>query len=229
MVRLVIISVLFSFLLACEESPDSNKSNYVARIVGFDPNCSTCILEFPEDSVRVKEEIGQSRNNYYTAVNMARGEFEVGQMVKVDIRKPDAKDLKACINLYPSNDYQNIYILNFNQYDSLLLNDTVSLSFHDCLYYAENQMYICLDSVSGDSRCPKGVYCFWAGNAAVRFKLEKCNEKPVMFTLNTNSQLTTSEIIDGYRYKLVMLSPYPTIGHTINQKDYKAELVMTRE
>jgi len=228
MVRLVIISVLFSFLLACEESHDGNK-NYVARIVGFDPNCSTCILEFPEDSVRVKDEIGQSRNNYYIAVNMARGEFKVGQMVKADIRKAAADELKTCIALYPSNDYQNIYVSNWNQYDSLLLNDTVSISFHDCLYYPENQMYLCLDSVSGDSRCPKGVYCFWAGNAAVRFKLGKCNEKPVIFTLNTNSQFATYETVDGFIYKLISLSPYPTAGHKINQKDYKAELVVTRE
>jgi hypothetical protein len=73
------------------------------------------------------------------------------------------------------------------------------------------------------------VYCFWAGNAAVRFKLGKCDEKPLLFTLNTMSQFDTSETINGYRYKLVSLSPYPTIGHTINQKDYKAELVVTRE
>jgi len=227
--RLVVICVLFSFLLSCEKTPEVNKNNFAARVVGFEPNCSTCILEFPEDSIRVIEKIGQSRDNYYTAVNLPKGDFEIGQMIKVNIRKPEADDLNACITLYPSNDYKNIYILNSEQYNNLILNDTVSLSFHDCLYYSENQFYVCLDSIIADSRCPKGVYCIWAGNAEVRFELHRCNEKPLLFSLNTNSQFNTIETIDGFSFRLVSLSPYPTAGHPINQEDYKAELVVTRE
>ena len=80
-------------------------------------------------------------------------------------------------------------------------------------------MSICLDSVFNDSRCTTGVYCIWAGNGTVRFKYEKYKNKPVIFDLNTNSQFRSDTIVDGYKFTLVGLSPYPAIGHQIIQKN----------
>jgi hypothetical protein len=185
-------------------------------------------LEFPFDSSEVKGEIGMSPGNYYQAINLDRGNFKIGQTLKVKIRKPETNELRECITMYPTYNYKNVFILDFENYNKLIFNDTISLSYHDCLNDPENQMSVCFDSVLNDSRCPTGVYCIWAGNAVVRFKYEKYNDKHIVFCLNTNSQFTSDTIVDGYKFTLIGLSPYPALEHQIIQKDYKAEIIVKK-
>lgn len=228
MKKIIIFSVIISFMLACEESTDILSSSLTAKIVGFDLNCSTCILEFPDDSLEVKGEIGKSPSNHYQAINLGKDNFTVGQKLKVNIRKPETNELRECIALYPTYNYKNVFITDFENFNNLILNDTIDLSYGDCLNDPENQMYICLDSVLNDSRCPTGVECFWEGNALVRFKFERFNEKPVLFNLNTHRGFTTDTIVDGYKFTLIGLRPYPSIKHRIEQKDYKAEIIVNK-
>ena len=227
--KLIFLSAIFCFMYSCEKSTLKLSTYYTARIVGFDLNCSTCILEFPDDYLQVKEEIGTSPGNYYQAINMKRDNFKIGQMLKVKIRKSETDELKPCITLNPTFDYKNVFITDSEDFNNLIFNDTIDLSYRDCLTDAENQMYICLDSVLNDSRCPIGAYCFWEGNAEVRFKFEKYNSKPILFNLNTNMRFTTDTIIDGYKFTIIGLSPHPTLGYRTAQKDYKAELVVNKK
>ena len=94
--------------------------------------------------------------------------------------------------------------------------------------YADNSLVISLDSVLNDSRCPKNVYCIWAGNAEVRLVYSKDNHN-VKFVLNTLPSFRTDTVINGYRIKLVDLRPYPVSGIIIKQSDYKAEIKITKE
>jgi len=218
-------------MFACEKNPDEislEDFDYVARIVGFDLNCSTCILEFPDDSLQVKKEIGKSPSNYYHAINLNKGDYNIGQKLKVKIRKPGTNELTPCITLYPSYSYENVYIREFENFDNLILNDTVELSYRDYLYDPENHFYICLDSVLNDSRCPTGATCYWAGNAEVRFKFERLNYIPVLFTLNTHINFPYDAKVNGYRITLLDLNPYPAGGPQIEQKDYKAEIIIIK-
>jgi hypothetical protein len=114
-------------------------------------------------------------------------------------------------------------------FDNLVLGDTSSISWHSCLKGPENKMYICLESVLNDSRCPRGAFCVWEGNASVRFRLGKENNKPVFFDLNTHGGFTSDTIIFGYKFSLVGLVPYPALNHTTDQKEYKALLVIEKE
>jgi hypothetical protein len=223
------ILILFLLLPACEKSSYEVNSYLIARIVGFDMNCSTCILEFPDDSLNVREEIGQSPDNNYQSVNLNKSNYQIGQLLKVKIRKPKANELTPCIDLYPSYNYKSVFITAFENFDSLILNDTISLSCHDCLNDSENQIYFCLDSVLNDSRCPIGVYCFWEGNASVRFKFQKYNSKPVIFDLNTHKGFTSDTIIDSYKFTLLGLTPYPIVHQIIEQKDYRAKILIERK
>jgi hypothetical protein len=109
------------------------------------------------------------------------------------------------------------------------LGDTVTISYNECLCDPEKQIYVCLDTVLNDSRCPTGVQCFWEGNATVRFRFSKINDKPVLFELNTHKGYTWSTIISGYRFTLTELKPYPVRNNRIEQKEYKAELVIEKE
>jgi len=229
MKKLIFLASIISFMFGCEKSPDNKiNSDFTARIVGFDLNCSTCILEFPDDSSQVKKEIGESPSNYYQTINLSKGNYEIGQKLRVKIRKADTNELTPCISLYPSYSYKNVFITEFENFNNLIFNDTIDLSYRDCLYDPENQMYICLDSVLNDSRCPTGAYCIWEGNAEVRFKFEKFNDNPILFNLNTHMGFTTDTIFDRYKFTLISLSPYPTVEHRIAQKDYKAEIIVEK-
>jgi hypothetical protein len=230
MKRLIFLATIISFVVGCEKNQDNKiNSDYVARIVGFDINCSICILEFPDDNSQVKKEIGESPGNFYQAINLSKGNYEIGQILRVKIRKADTNDLTSCISLYPSGSYKSVFITEFENFSDLIFNDTINLSYGDCLYDSENQRYICLDSVLSDSRCPTGATCIWEGNAEVRFKVEKINDNPVFFNLNTHMGFTTDTIVDGYKFALINLRPYPALEHQIEPNEYKAGIIVEKD
>jgi hypothetical protein len=102
------------------------------------------------------------------------------------------------------------------------------LKLGEAKYNVTPSMSVSLDSVLGDSRCPDDVVCIWMGNAEVRFTLMD-NESETKFTLNTQPDAKTETVIHGYRIRLVSLTPYPNTKIVINQSDYKADLVITKE
>ncbi len=121
-----------------------------------------------------------------------------------------------------------IFIPDPENSGTLVLNDTVDLSFGSCLYEPNDHFYICFDSVVGDSRCPTGVYCFWEGNAEVKFRYLKAAGEPVYFNLNTHLRFPNGITIDGYKYTLIDLAPYPSFNHPPQRGDYKARIVVTK-
>jgi hypothetical protein len=92
------------------------------------------------------------------------------------------------------------------------------------------KLSIKFSAVNSESRCPTGVQCIWAGNAAIAVEIAKKNKKPVPATLNTNTGVQPNELdYKGYKIKLVGLNPYPKINETIDEKDYEVTLIVTRE
>jgi len=227
--KLIIILTVVSFMFSCEKSSDVTISRYTARVADYDLNCSTCLLEFPDDSMQIREKIGASPGNLYHAVNLNKNDLQIGQMLKVEIRKAEPAELTACLTLYPSTSYEYLYVTNVEDFDSFFLNDTILLSYQNCAADPGNQTFICFESVIGDSRCPTGAQCFWEGNAQLRFKFERINEKPILFDLNTHKGFTNDTIVDGYKFTLLNVYPYPTLKHTVEHKDYKAELLIENE
>jgi hypothetical protein len=225
---LLISAIIIILLFSCEKNNNTTSSGYTARIAGFDPNCSTCILSFPFDSNAVKKELGSSPENLYQAVNLNKNDLKIGQMLKVEVRKAEPEELTQCLAMYPSPYYENVFVTSVEDFDSFDSNDTILLSFNECKFNTENQTYICFESVISDSRCPKGAECFWAGDAKVRFKYVRLNEDPVYFNLNTNISFTNDSIIDGYKFTLLNLYPYPSLMHHTDQKEYKAEIVIQK-
>jgi hypothetical protein len=216
--------LLLLFLLGCEKSKDKISIQYDATIVGFDRNCGTCILAFPDDSLQLRNELGGSPDNYYQAVNLDRGKFILGQKLKVEVRKATDTELQPCVTLYPSSSYKYIFVSGFENFNNLTINDTIDIAYKDCLNDVDRQIYICFDSVISDSRCPKGAECFWAGEATARFKLEKYNNKPVYFNLKETEK---DAIIEGYHISFVKLLPHPEVGIQIKKQDYKVRMVIT--
>lgn len=83
-------------------------------------------------------------------------------------------------------------------------------------------------AVNNESRCPTGVQCIWAGNAAVAIEFSKKGKKAMPATLNTSVQPTEMNF-KGYKIKLVALSPHPKVNQTIDERDYEATLIVTKD
>jgi hypothetical protein len=228
MKKLIVILVLSVLFFGCEKNQIEQQVKdyeYIAKIVGFDLKCSTCILEFPNDSLQIKKEIGKSPDNFYEAINLNRENYQIGQLIKVKLRKPNENELIACITLYPSNNYKSIFISESKNSDELVLNDTTIIFNKTCQFNSENQFYLCLDSILEDSRCPIGAMCFWEGNARIKFHFEKPNLTPVYFILNTHPNSVNEIIIDRFKISLLNLLPYPSIKN-IDSLERRAEILV---
>ena len=211
------------FLTACEKSKDSLIIHYKAKIVGFDPDCKTCIVSFPDDLMKVKVLAGESQDNYYQIVNLHKGNFTIGEKLSVDVRKANDNELPLCTSQYQSSDYKNLYALDCMNYSDLILNDTIELSYKDCLNDPDRMSYICFDSVISDSRCPTGGVCVWAGEATACFKIEKYNNDAVYFNLKEGEK---DAIVNGYHIAFIKLLPYPSVNHYPLTEEYKAKIVV---
>ncbi|MFO7259204.1 MAG: hypothetical protein DIU61_016010 [Bacteroidota bacterium] len=81
-----------------------------------------------------------------------------------------------------------------------------------------------VDSIMNDSRCPDRLACIWAGNVEVRFHLRTIaplKGAEYTFTLNANSSLQRDTVIQGLRFILIDVSPYPKKDTTIPYEDYR--------
>jgi hypothetical protein len=224
-----IIFILILSVFSCERDSYNPNPTFIARVVGYDLNCGTCILEFPYDSSTIINTIGTSQNNFYEAINLNRNNYEIGQQMECTVRKTNTNELTACITLYPSLNYKSIYIEELVDVSNLILNDTVTLAFYDCLADPDNKFHICLDSIVNESRCPIGLECFWAGMATVKFKFQSYQNAPQYFKLSTAIDIENKTILHGYSFKLVGLEPYPSKDYKIKQDEYKAKLLITKE
>ncbi len=83
--------------------------------------------------------------------------------------------------------------------------------------------------VENDSRCPIGVTCVWAGNAAVKFKVSNGKDSKTV-TLNTSSVSSFSNEVEyrGYKISLVTLSPYPQNNRRVPPRGHTATLLVTK-
>ena len=87
---------------------------------------------------------------------------------------------------------------------------------------------ITFEEVSEDSRCPTGVQCVWAGDAAATFTVEKPPAAAEQRALHTSGRFERQTDYDNFTVRLDDLKPYPKEGAAIAAGDYRAMLVVTR-
>jgi hypothetical protein len=120
--------------------------------------------------------------------------------------------------------YQNMDVTTQFVTDNALI-----ISYRDCAGDSGTNTYLCLDSVLTDSRCPEGALCIWAGEAEVRFKFVRSDEKPVFFILHPDPSSANGTVLDGYKFTLRNLYPYPSVKHFPEQNEYRAEIFIEKE
>lgn len=86
---------------------------------------------------------------------------------------------------------------------------------------------IAFSGITEDSRCPIGVQCIWAGNAAAAVSVTDGTAGKTDISLNTT--LTPRSVrASGYEITLVTVDPYPKQGVAIPPATYVARFRVAR-
>ncbi len=106
--------------------------------------------------------------------------------------------------------------------NEVALNKEFDLKLGEQAVLIEENLTLIFKDVTEDSRCPEDVLCIWTGNVSLQF-LSQNNTSIV----NTYSDPHSFEI-EGYKIKLISLSPYPNSKKPIKKEDYQARLLITK-
>ena len=113
---------------------------------------------------------------------------------------------------------RNDYCSNFD-IEELPLNETLDMRYSELYCNAEYEIRLSFDSLQ-DSRCPIGATCIWEGNARVQFIFKQGQENPSRFWLNTHGNFPSDTTIDGIRFELLDVLPYPDVDKDYQLEDY---------
>ena len=81
--------------------------------------------------------------------------------------------------------------------------------------------------VEGDSRCPTGVVCVWAGEAKCRMSITyQGTTSEIVFT-QPGGSTGTRDLVRKYEASF-KLEPYPESGKQIDKSDYKLVMTVTK-
>jgi hypothetical protein len=84
------------------------------------------------------------------------------------------------------------------------------------------------EKVTGDSRCPSGVQCVWAGEAKCQMTITlNGSASSVVLTVSGASESVGQPLIQNYKANF-QLQPYPEAGKQIGENDYKLIMTITR-
>ncbi|MBK7651539.1 MAG: hypothetical protein IPJ20_13545 [Flammeovirgaceae bacterium] len=99
----------------------------------------------------------------------------------------------------------------------------ISLGVNDTYFDFENGYRLQARPI-GESRCPIGAQCIWAGYASAQFNLIVDGNTEHMFGLATvyiSPELKKDTLINGLRYTLLDITPYPNLSKKYKPEDYK--------
>ncbi len=101
------------------------------------------------------------------------------------------------------------------------------------LFLEKEQVNLSFVRVLEDSRCPKGVQCFWAGVGAIELTVMGTYTRPQAMLLATENIMdknyAKSIVFNGYTYRLVSLLPYPVKDKPKSDSEkYRVRLLIER-
>ena len=105
--------------------------------------------------------------------------------------------------------------------DTLKIGETVEIKLNETVKNTQRGLSLQVMNIN-DSRCPTGTECVWEGNAFVEFTLTT-NTVIYHFILDTHEppNFKNDTLIDGLKYQLIDVSPYPTVANEGAEKVVK--------
>jgi type IV pilus biogenesis protein CpaD/CtpE len=110
---------------------------------------------------------------------------------------------------------------------SVKLGEPIVLAPGQSVTVGDEGLVIRFIEVSGDSRCPQGVECFWEGDAAARLTAKLPQGFVDDFTLHTARMFRIYQDYGDYRIRLTAVTPYPVYPDEIPAEDYRVTLEVT--
>ena len=108
------------------------------------------------------------------------------------------------------------------------LNSQFTLAPGQTVRIQSESMDIKFIGVAGDSRCPKGAECIWAGQVICAVEITKNKIiNQVTLTDSAGSGAATGQDFQNYQI-LFSVTPYPEIGKTISKNDYRLLLTVSQ-
>lgn len=107
------------------------------------------------------------------------------------------------------------------------IGETFVLGIGQTARITDEEMEITFKEIIGDSRCPTGVTCIWAGVASALVTIVYKNDT---YTLALNQPGLTTPVTEVFfDYTLTYdIGPYPTAGEEITKKDYRLTVTVTK-
>jgi hypothetical protein len=100
-----------------------------------------------------------------------------------------------------------------------IFRNTEPIKISDSLYFHIDKIY--------DSRCPEGLYCFWAGNVELLFNIVQNSNR--IDTMICNWACDNNPFsLAGYTWKILEVTPYPQLHKKIDPDDYTIKMVITK-
>jgi hypothetical protein len=108
------------------------------------------------------------------------------------------------------------------------LNSQFTLAPGQTVRIQSESMDIKFIGVTGDSRCPRGAECIWAGQVSCAVEITKNKIiNQVTLTDSAGSGAATGQDFQNYQI-LFSITPYPEIGKTISKNDYRLTLTVSQ-
>ena len=103
------------------------------------------------------------------------------------------------------------------------LDEEIQIEFGESITLEKGKLTIKFKSLVGDSRCPQGVVCVWAGNAEVILEVSK-NKIALNTTLDPRQQ-----VVGDYNIQLRDVIPDPKAGEELKPEDYSIKIVVSKK
>ncbi|UCH43402.1 MAG: hypothetical protein JSW16_02350 [Dehalococcoidales bacterium] len=109
-----------------------------------------------------------------------------------------------------------------------VLGEESALKIGDSIIIEGEELQIKFLEVTGDSRCPKGVTCIWAGEVSCMVEI-KYQESINRLTLTQPGSTDWPPERSFREYKLAYhVEPYPVAGAEISEDEYRLHLTVVK-
>jgi len=103
------------------------------------------------------------------------------------------------------------------------LDEEIQIKFGESITLEKGKLRIKFKSLVGDSRCPQGVVCVWAGNAEILLEVSK-NEIALNTALDPKEQ-----VVGDYNIQLRDVIPHPKAGEELKPEDYSIKIIVSKK
>ncbi len=109
----------------------------------------------------------------------------------------------------------------FDKAFTLALGQTVTMEDSDVAFTFVN--------VTGDSRCPIGAQCIWAGMVSTQIRMQQGGAQSTVTASDRQTNGTTVQLNNqAYVVTLQYVAPYPSLNQQTDPADYKATFIVTK-